>query len=403
LTVLCPKSNIQTDINNDNKGVKTMKFPKQLLFIPIFSAVCGAHAATPLLDSDLNDQTIYAGAAITTGAGSTVGGNLQAIEAVTLGAGSKIGANLVAGAAITLGASATVGNNVTAGMAITLGANAEVGGDLLAGAGPITVGGLAQVTGNVTHATNVTLSATSSVGGAVEQGTFEDYSNNPNGPLDNQKIQLEDAQAALNLMYVDTELATTLTVDTTFEPGVYHAAGLSTTAGITITLDGNDETNLWVFNIDSYMAFGANTTIELLNVTSDSTIIWNTGTYTTIGAGANVIGTFIAGTYATTGAGTTLAGIDDACGAIFATTEAVTLGTDNTMGALGCRIGAVNNILIEEDGTAVFVISDDILIEDGQDGSGGEDFFGEEEGQDDFGGEGDQEGQETSDTGSTFG
>ncbi|MFT6752705.1 MAG: hypothetical protein ACJA2O_002895, partial [Candidatus Azotimanducaceae bacterium] len=34
---------------------------------------------------------------------------------------------------------------------------------------------------------------------------------------------------------------------------------------------------------------------------------------------------------------------------------------------------------------------------------GGEDFFGEEEGQDDFGGEGDQEGQETSDTGSTFG
>jgi hypothetical protein len=163
-------------------------------------------------------------------------------------------------------------------------------------------------------------------------------------------------------MYVDTELATTLNVDTTFEPGVYHAAGLSTTAGITITLDGNDETNLWVFNIDSNMAFSANTTIELLNIHQDSTNIWNTGSYTTIGAGSNIIGAIVADSYVTTGAGTTLTGVDNACGGIFTTAAAVTLGADNTIGAAGCTARAVNNFVIDVGGTASFELPVEAVV-----------------------------------------
>ncbi|MFT5211817.1 MAG: hypothetical protein ACI9CE_003558 [Flavobacterium sp.] len=289
-----------------------MNFTKQLFFIPVFSVMCGAHAATPLLGPDLNSQTIYSGAAITSGAGSMVGGNIQAIEATTIGAGSEVGINLVAGAAITLGASAKVAGDVTAGIVLTLGDSAMVAGNVQSLTGSITLGANAVAFGTVTAGTSITISASAIAGGATTPGQISyDFTHN-------QRTQLQQAQVALNNMPISTELATTMSVDTTRQPGVYHAAGLTTTAGIILTLDGNPlggdlEPSFWVFNIDSYMAFGANTTIKLLNVHQDSTIIWNTGSYTTIGPGSNIIGAIIADSYVTTGAGTTLTGVDNAC------------------------------------------------------------------------------------------
>ena len=64
--------------------------------------------------------------------------------------------------------------------------------------------------------------------------------------------------------------------------------------------------------------------------------MFNAGGFTAIGANSNLIGTIYAGTYITTGAGTKLKGIGDACGGVFATTGAITLGANNIIGTEYC-------------------------------------------------------------------
>jgi predicted acyltransferase (DUF342 family) len=411
-----------------------MKVAQHILLMSILTAASNAQATMPLLDSALNSQTVYSGAAITLGAGSSVGGNLQAVAAATLGANAEIGINLVAGAAVTLGAGAKVGGNVAARDAGTLGADATVGGNFVTGdaatlgatviegnimvggdltargavfvgrqsvvsgdltsgsvtpvelgalarvggsakagtaltlgdsavvvenataaTGPLTLGANSTVSGDVMAGTSITIAADASVGGATTSGYATPFTTDPRGEIDNQKGQINRAQVALRRMG-GSSLATTMTTDTVLTGGIYHATALTTTAGITITLDDEGQGNAFVFNIDGYLAFGASTTIKVINSTPDTTVIWNTGGYTTIGADSIVIGTILAGSYVTTGAGTTLTGIDDACGAVFTTVAAVTLGADNIMGAPGCTVGAINNFIIEDDGTASFVV-----------------------------------------------
>ncbi|MFT5113372.1 MAG: hypothetical protein ACI8P9_002703 [Parasphingorhabdus sp.] len=338
-----------------------MNFSRQLLFISLFSVVSGAQAvSTPLLGSDLNSQTVYSSAAITTGASSIVGGNLQAVAGATLGAATIVGGNLVAGAAVTLGASGKVVGYVTAREAGTLGADATIGGNFTTGAAA-TLGAYAIVSGDLLAGAVVTLGASANVKGNMLESHLEHFSTVDQAAADNKqtqlnRAQLKQAQVALSSMRINTKLATTITENKTLQPGVYHAANLSTTAGITLTLDGNNKPNFWVFNVDTYIAFGANLTIELLNVTADSSIIWNTGGYTFIGAGSNVIGTIFTGSYVTTGEGSTLTGIGKACGGVFTSDGAVTLGANNTMGAEGCTVGAANNFIIEESGIASFFI-----------------------------------------------
>jgi predicted acyltransferase (DUF342 family) len=423
----------EKDFHNKNEGM-IMKVIQHILLISMLIAASSAQANTPLLDSALNSQTVYSGAAITLGAGSSVGGNLQAVAAATLGANAEIGINLVAGAAVTLGDAAKVGGNVTARDAGTLGAdstvggnfvtggvatlgatviedNIMVGGDLTAGAaifvgrqsvvsgdltsgsgtpaelgalarvggsakagtaltlgdsavvvqhataatGPLTLGANSTVGGDATAGTSITIAADATVGGDTAPESAAPFTNDPKGEIDNQQAQLSQAQVALKRMG-GSSLATTMTTDTVLTGGIYHATALTTTAGITITLDDEGEGSAFVFNIDSYLAFGASTTIEVINSTPDTTVIWNTGGYTTIGADSIVIGTILAGSYVTTGEGTTLTGIDDACGGVFTTVAAVTLGADNIMGAPGCAVGAINNFIIEDDGIASFVV-----------------------------------------------
>jgi hypothetical protein len=102
--------------------------------------------------------------------------------------------------------------------------------------------------------------------------------------------------------------------------------------------------------------FGANLTMELLNVTDNSSIIFNTGAALTIGAGTsaalttNLIGTIFAESYVVAGAFVELQGIGGACGGIFSTNSYVTLGADSTIGALGCTPGAATNVDIDIDG-----------------------------------------------------
>jgi hypothetical protein len=317
-----------------------MRFTKQLCFIPIISLVSGALAAsTPLLDSTLKTQVVYSGVAITMGASSIVGGKATAGSAITFGAKVIVRGNATAETAVTLGADAIVSGHTTAGTAITLGADATVSGHAMAG-------------------TDITFGANASTGNLLSEGNITPFDTVTKADFDNQLAQLRRAQTALRRMPITKSLAPTMIADTTLPPGVYQAATLATTAGITLTLDGNNETNFWVFNIDTLITFGANTTIKLLNVTPDSTIIWNTSGYTFVGAESTVIGTIIAGTYITTGAGATLTGIDNACGNIFSIAGAITLGATNNMGAQGCMAGAVNNFIIGEDGIASFFLGE---------------------------------------------
>jgi cytoskeletal protein CcmA (bactofilin family) len=316
-----------------------MKFTKKLLFIQMLSIASVASAAsTPLLSSALNSQTVYSGAAITMGASSVIGGNVQATAAATLGANAVVGADAIIDTSVVVVEGAVVSGNVAAGAAVTLGAGVVVSGNVTAGAA-VTLGDGAHVGGAVVYLDSAAKEA-----------------------LDNQQVeikqQLKQAQVALSSMPINTRLATTMTVDTVLQPGVYHAPNLSTTAGITLTLDGNNEPNFWVFNIDTYLSLGANTTIKLLNVTSDSAVIWNTGGYTFVGAGSALVGTVFAGSYVTTGAGATLAGVNEACGGTFTINGAVTLGAGNLMGSSGCVVGAVNNIVIGSDGTASFLVGE---------------------------------------------
>ena len=344
---------------------------------------------------------VYSGAAITLGAHSTISGNIQAVAAVTLGEAAKLNGCLLAGAAVTLDKDGKVIGDVTAGEAATIGATASINGDLTAGAtvfigaeseisGDITsgsdimLGALATVGGNATAATSVTLGAHARVGkdelegnvravnGPVvlghsasvkgkaiagdiisfgmnatvggEQKEFfipEDSTNDANSEVASKKDELTQKQKdlAYRISAPYNELDTTIALSREFDSGVYHAAALSTTADIILTFTGNgsEEPEEWLFNVDTYISFGAKLTIKLDdNVAPGSNIVFNSGTYKTIGANSNIIGTIFAGTYITTDAHTTITGVGSDCGGMFTTNGAITMGAHSQFGATGC-------------------------------------------------------------------
>lgn len=411
-----------------------MNYSKQLIFVALLSGMLSAHALTPVLTNQqmaaaqaaaaqaaaaqaaaaaaadatpdpipllsvgTDKLTIYSGAAITNGAGSIVGGNMDAFAAVTLGAGNTVGQNIVVGAAITLGdgslvkgsvttfqdatmganstilgtltsgaiidmgANTTVGTpepgvtamnctfhsapppppgseitSVTSGTAVTLGDSAVVYGDIISALGPVTLGANSVACENVRAATSVTISASSTIDASkVSQSEATPFTP---APVVDRRDELKVAKAALKSMPITHNIATTMTVDTRLEPGIYYAPALTTTAGISLTLVGNGEPQLWVFNLDTYLSLGAGTKILLENVHDNSAVIWNTGGYSFVGALSEFRGTILAGSYATTGAGTTVHGIGDSCGSILTIGGAVTLGANNIVGDVGCTVG----------------------------------------------------------------
>jgi serine acetyltransferase len=403
------------------KGTNIMKLLKQVIIVPLLLIAAGASVAAdllftpayiagalkgaekPLLLHEVNNPTIYSGAAITTGAGSSVGGGIRAYQAVTLGANSKIGDALVAGAGVTVGAGGSVGRFVTAGDgattgadvvvgdwvvagdAIVLGASTTVDGDATAGKS-VTLGHSAIVDGDVTASTTfVTLVGNSRVladsakgTGIVRAGTTINESASSiiesgeriapqltpftRPKRVNYQAEVALVQSALRNMPITNTLAATIGVNTILYPGVYSAADLTTAASITLTLDGRDENvpAAWVFNIDTYLSFGASLIVRMINTHPDSTVVWNTVGYTFIGAQSKFIGSIIAGSYVTTGAGTTIDGVDTGvedglrCGGIITRTGGVTLGADNVVGGDNCLKGSLNKFIEDYHGNAVF-------------------------------------------------
>jgi MSHA biogenesis protein MshQ len=371
---------------------------------------------------------VYSGAAITMGAHSSVFGNIQSVAAVTLGEAAELRGSILAGAAVTLdkdgvvigditagedatigaislvignltagatvfigaeseisgdirsngdaklGASATVGGNATSVTSVTLGANAQVGKDESAGNvravnGPIVLGLNASVKGDATAGTIISLGMNAEVQGSETQyANPEDFTFEADDPVATKKDELTQKQKELANIFVPTynELTTTIAMSRELYPGDYHASALTTTAGITLTFVGSGygEPDEWLINIDTYISFGAHLTIELVDVAQGSTIVFNSGSYTTIGANSILRGTIFAGTYITTGENSTITGIGSDCGGLFATNGAITLGARSTVGALGCwNVGQQSEESDDVDEYNEDIIDDECIVD----------------------------------------
>jgi serine acetyltransferase len=146
-----------------------MKFTKGFFVIKLFSAVSmlavmsiSQAAPPPSFNTPLDDLVIYSGAAITIGASSILGGNIQIMEAATVGASTIIGGSMVVGKAVTIGASSAISGSITAGDAGTIGADTTIEGDL-------TTGG-ASTSGAKTDVVNISVGGNITAGGAVTIG-----------------------------------------------------------------------------------------------------------------------------------------------------------------------------------------------------------------------------------------
>ena len=360
-----------------------VKIIKSLLFISVIFILPSVQASTqPLLDSDLNNQSLYASGYITMGARTTVGGNIQSATAITLAANAVVGGNAEAGAATTLGADATImgyieaGSTTTLGVAAivegsilagttaTIGADAVINGELIAGT-TVTIDATVEVVGDVLAGTTVTVGAGSILYGDVDAGTTTtigaDVQINgnltanslllpPSPPLvTNQEALLTSVQTILKALGTGTELdSITFGVNNeTLEAGIYSTIDyLAIAGGKTLTLDGKGVDGTWIFNIANYLSFAIDAKVILLDVTDNSTIIWNvlgdkTGSagYTQLGAGAETTGFILAKGFVQTGANTVIEGIANDCGGAYSATNFIEFGADSVIGQPGCTNG----------------------------------------------------------------
>jgi predicted acyltransferase (DUF342 family) len=315
-----------------------------------------AGAAVTLDKDGFVSGDITAGEAATIGAVSSVRGNLSARTTVFIGAESQISGDLKSGGDAKLGAGASVGGNATAKTSVTLGAHAQVGIDDMDGigeplsnvrafTGPIVLGLNAAVTGDATPGTIISYGMNAIVGSEyLDTTNLKNFTNEADGPVATKKAALTQKQKELADKIVPTynELATTINSSREFVPGVYHASALTTTAGITLTFRGtgyeSEKPDKWFINTDTYTSFGANLIVEVHDAAPGSTIVFNAGSYTTIGANSTLIGTIFADTYITTGENTKIKGIGLDCGGMFATNGAVTLGAGSKVGSIGCWV-----------------------------------------------------------------
>ena len=284
------------------------------------------------------------GGATTVGSpGPNVTGSITSTGASTIGDSAQVGGDMLSGGAATTGANSVVGANgsgsVLSNGAATTGANAKVYGDVSA-AGISTIGEKSVVDGNVNGSgdptTNV-ISADASVG-SQNNVTTSPVLIGVRTDVDTEAAQVTHAQGYLKAKVVDKVLITTMSVDTTFEAGIYSAVSYATTESKTITLqgDGTDDL-LWVFNILGILDFGANTTVIMDNVGDNARVFWNShASHISVGADAHVVGTLLAHSYITVGAGATVINSENSCGAVYSATSYVSTGDGAVIGGPGC-------------------------------------------------------------------
>jgi hypothetical protein len=343
----------------NNKG-SIMKFAKHILFISMCSVASGAQAA-PLLDAQLNNQSIYALNYVVTGADSNVGGNMQGSTTATLGENTVVGGNLETGTTSTIGTGSTVKGYVYSGTTSNTGVNAIVMGNLFTGTTAGTGDG-STVGGDI------------KAGGAVTRGIGDTVSGTVEGDLVGtpgyiapavtiQTAQIAAAQQTLKDMGTGTVLTSTTfgKNDETLTAGIYSTLDyLTIDGGKTLTLDGGGVDSTFLFNISNYLTFAAGAKVELINFTAESAIIWNvlgdkagSAGYTEFGQGASARGFIFSRGYVGTGADVTLTGVGDYCGGILSGENYVGFGARNTIGTEGCISGSVTSFDALNDSSVV--------------------------------------------------
>jgi predicted acyltransferase (DUF342 family) len=296
------------------------------VYLPLVQANVVDEVET-VMNKNVFGQSVFASSYATLSANSTINGDVSSGAATTLGAGAIVHGSTLAGAATTLGANVLVNGHVDSGAATTLGADSTVDGTVSSGAAT-TYGAGANVNWlNINSSTLATYATPS--------------------PVTQDVI---DAQAFLSGLDPDTVLLPgNIGADMTFIHGVYEVAGpLSVSAGTTITLDAQNQSGVFIFNISDFLSFGAGVNVVMINDTEDTRVIWNiTGTYISVGADANIIGDLLAKTYVSTGENSTAS-------AAYSATSYVTVGAGSEINEplLG---GGVNTPPVAFDGPDGFV------------------------------------------------
>jgi hypothetical protein len=340
--------------------MKAIKLTKHTLYIAILSAASGAQTA-PLLDAELNNQSIYALNYIETGANSNVGGNVQGATTATLGENTVVGGHLETGTTSTIGAGSTIKGYVYSGTTSNTGVNAEVMGDLFTGT-TTGLGAGSTVGGNIKAGGAVTRGIGDTVVGTVEENLVGTPGYTVPAVI-TQTAQIAAAQQTLKDMGTGTALnsVTFGTNDETLTAGIYSTTNYLTIAGgKTLTLDGGGVDSIFLFNISNYLTFAAGASVELINFTDESAIIWNvigdaagSAGYTEFGQGASARGFIFSRGYVGTGADVTLTGVGDYCGGLLSGENYVGFGARNTIGTEGCISGSVTSFDAINDPSAV--------------------------------------------------
>ena len=197
---------------------------------------------------------------ITTGASSTINGDIGAGAAITTGATSTHRGSIYAGAAITTGAGNTIDGNLFAGAAITNGAGTEISGS--------------QKTGQPAVSPSFSSAMTSL------DSAFSDATNR-------------------TATVIDSELG-----GKTLTSGVYSAtsAAYITLTGV-LTLDAaNDPNAVFIIRSTGYLVAAASSSVALINGAQAKNVFWVTGGYMSIGANAKLAGNIMSADYVTLGA-----------------------------------------------------------------------------------------------------
>lgn len=322
-----------------------------------FGNVLDGGVSTTGASSAVFGDLVSVGAATTGGAGSTVSGNIVSGGAASIGDGSLIGGDVTASGASTIGANSHIAGNMISGGAVNTGANSFVGGSILSG-GAASTGGNSTVVGAVGAIGAITVGANGMIGSSQALVAQPIAATAATAALvatvSTAATSVSNARSALDKLGAGTVLAATLTTDQTLFSGVYSAASLSTTAGTTLTLDGQGLADqFWVFNIADILATGASTTIALKDFGANSSVIWNTGGYASLGADSSFVGTILAKDYISVGANTVASGVGSSCGGLYSATSYVSTGDSAHIGSHGCT-GANAAFDIDASGTAVY-------------------------------------------------
>ena len=284
------------------------------------------------------DGSLIAADAVSVGASSEVGGYVLTGAAATIGRGSSIGGAVTSGAATSIGGEATVNGAIASGGGTTVGASTIINGRIESGAA-VTVGSNSVVNGTVSAIDTITLGTDARSGNLItliSAPSLESPESTLTHALTPEGQDIDLAQKALTGLGQGTPIPTSIVSDLTLISGLYSVDSLSTAAGINVTLDGQGKANqVFIFTILGSLTTGAGTTFTLINPGSNTSIIWNVGSFASLGADTTFLGSIFAKSYVTAGARSTVSGVDGALGGVYSAESYVVTGADTVIGTGG--------------------------------------------------------------------